>query len=70
MITLFFAGFFAKDLIDNIFFLIRNQYPVEVLGFSITAQMHKVMLVLSFLLTVWFLYHGVKLRGHKQAHND
>lgn len=62
-IALFFAGFFAKDIIDDVFFLIINQYPIEIFGFQITAASHKIMLVISTVLVALFLYYG--LRRHK-----
>ncbi len=58
--ALFFAGFFAKDLIDNIFFLQLNLYPIEVMGFSITAQSHQIMLAVSLILTSSLLYYSLK----------
>lgn len=46
-IALFFAGFFAKDVIDDIFFLMIDKYPIEVFGFTISATAYKTMLVIS-----------------------
>ena len=57
-LALFFAGFFAKDVIDNIFFLMIDKYPIEIFDFQITAASHKVMLVISLILTAVFLYYG------------
>jgi hypothetical protein len=58
--ALFFAGFFAKDLIDNIFFLQLNLYPIEIMGFSITARSHQIMLAVSLILTSSLLYYSLK----------
>lgn len=60
LIALFFAGFFAKDFIDNIFFLRLNLYPIKIAGFSITAQSHQIMLAISICLTVSLLYYSLK----------
>ncbi|ASZ09598.1 hypothetical protein KTO58_28045 [Chitinophaga pendula] len=60
VIALFFAGFFAKDIIDNIFFLVIDKYPIEIFGFQITASSHKIMLMVSIILTTVFLYYGLK----------
>ncbi len=57
---LFLAGFFAKDIIDNIGFLAINQYPINIFGFTITAATHTIMLVVSILLTSIFLYYGLR----------
>ena len=58
--TLFFAGFFAKDVIDDIFFLMIDKYPIDIFGFHITAASHKIMLVVSAILTIMFLYYGLR----------
>lgn len=60
IVALFLAGFFAKDIIDNLFFLYIDQYPLRIFGFDITANSHKVMLVVSIILTVTFLYYSFK----------
>lgn len=60
LLALFFAGFFAKDLIDNIFFLQLNLYPIEIMGFSITSKLHQIMLVVSLFLTISLLYYSLK----------
>lgn len=59
-VALFFAGFFAKDVIDDIFFLMIDKYPLDIFGFQITATSHKVMLVVSIVLTLVFLYYGLR----------
>ena len=59
-ILLFLAGFFAKDIIDCIFFLMTANYPLDVFGLAITASHHKIMLVISTVLTGAFLYFGLK----------
>lgn len=59
VIAIFCAGFFAKDIIDDIGFLSADNYPLRVFGITITAMHHKVMLVVSTILTVWFLYYGL-----------
>ena len=58
--ALFFAGFFAKDVIDDIFFLMIDKYPIEIFGIEITAASHKIMLVVSLILTTVFLYFGLR----------
>lgn len=60
ILTIFFAGFFAKDVIDDIFFLMIDKYTIEILGFQITATSHKTMLVVSLILTAIFLYYGLR----------
>ncbi len=60
---LFLAGFFTKDIIDDIFFLIINQYPINIFGFTITAATHKSMLVVSIILTSIFLYYGLRKKN-------
>lgn len=62
-LALFFAGFFAKDVIDDIFFLMIDKYPMEIFGFTITAMSHKIMLVVSIILTLVFLYYGLRNRN-------
>lgn len=62
-IALFFAGFFAKDVLDDIFFLITDNYPIKAFGFSITAAEHKVGLVVSSILTLVLLYLGLRNRN-------
>lgn len=59
-IALLLAGFFAKDIIDCIGFLLTDNYPLEIFGLTITASHHKVMLVVSTVLTGIFLYVGLK----------
>lgn len=59
-IVLFLAGFFAKDVIDSLGFLLTDNYPLHVFGITITATHHKVMLVVSTILTGIFLYSGLK----------
>lgn len=61
-VALFFAGFFAKDIIDDIFFLTIDKYPIEIFGFQITAASHKTMLVISIILTAVLLYYGLRNR--------
>lgn len=60
--ALFLAGFFAKDIIDDVFFLMIDKYPIEIFGFTITATSHKTMLVVSILLTLVLLYYGLRNR--------
>ncbi|HQY21186.1 MAG TPA: hypothetical protein PK294_12415 [Ignavibacteria bacterium] len=62
IIAFFLAGFFAKDIIDDIFFLVllTDKYPLEIFGFSITATSHKIMLVVSTIMTAVFFYYGLK----------
>jgi hypothetical protein len=57
-IAIFLAGFFTKDIIDCIFFLQIDQYPLSIFGFTITATVHKTMLAVSTVLTVGFLYYA------------
>lgn len=57
-VAIFFAGFFAKDVIDDVFFLMIDKYPLDIFDFQITAASHKVMLVISLILTAVFLYYG------------
>lgn len=64
LILLFFAGFFAKDIIDDVFFLMLNRYPIDVFGMTITSTSHKVMLVVSTFLMILFLYYGLRKSGH------
>ena len=59
-VAVFFAGFFAKDIIDDIFFLVIDKYPIDIFGFQITAASHKIMLVVSTILTAVFLYYGLR----------
>jgi hypothetical protein len=67
-VAVFFAGFFAKDVIDDIFFLMIDKYPIEIFGFQITAASHKMMLVVSIILTAVFLYFGLrKNKNNKQS---
>ena len=67
-VSVFFAGFFAKDILDNIFFLVIDKYPITIFGFQITATSHKIMLVVSLVLTAVFLYNGFrKNRNSKQS---
>ena len=61
-IAIFLAGFFAKDIINDIFFLVTENYPLEVFGFTITAIHHMIMLVVSTILTGVFLYYGLRKR--------
>lgn len=60
IIALFFAGFFAKDIIDDIFFLMIDKYPIDIFGFQITAASHRIMLVVSIVLTSFLLYYGLR----------
>lgn len=62
-IFLFLAGFFAKDVIDIIGFLLTDNYPLNIFGITITASHHKVMVVVSTILTSMFLYFGLKNRN-------
>lgn len=62
-IALFLAGFFAKDVIDSVGFLLTDNYPLDIFGIRITANHHKVMLVVSAVLTGVFLYYGTKRRN-------
>lgn len=59
-IALLLAGFFAKDVIDSIGFLMTDNYPLEIFGLTITASHHQVMLIVSTVLTGVFLYVGLK----------
>ena len=68
-ILLFLAGFFAKDIIDNIGFLLTDNYPLNIFGMRITAIHHKVMLVISSILTIIFLYYGCKKLQNKVQNN-
>ncbi len=36
-VAVFLAGFFAKEIIDNIGFLITDNYPLENFGLTLTA---------------------------------
>lgn len=65
IIALFLAGFFAKDIIDNVGFLLTDNYPLHVFGITITATHHKVMLVVSTILTGVFLYFGLRSAKEK-----
>lgn len=67
-VAIFFAGFFAKDVIDDIFFLMIDKYPLDIFGFQVTATSHKVMLVVSLILTSVFLYYG--LRKNKSSRQN
>ena len=58
--AIFLAGFFAKDVIDNLFFLMIDRYPIPIFGFEITATSHKVMLVVSITLVFILLYYNRK----------
>jgi len=68
ILALFLAGFFAKDAIDDVFFLMIDKYPLDIFGFQITATSHKVMLVVSLILTLVFLYYG--LRKNKSSYQN
>ncbi len=70
LIALFFAGFFAKDMIDDIFFLVRNEYPIEIFGLKVSASAHQIMLVVSVVLTTFFLWYGLKRRNGKTELHD
>jgi hypothetical protein len=61
-IAFFLAGFFSKDVIDSVGFLLTDNYPLHVFGTTINAMHHKVMLVVSAVLTGVFLYYGSKSR--------
>lgn len=63
LLAIFLAGFFAKDIIDDVFFLMIDKYPIEIFGFTITAASHKTMLVVSIILTVILLYYGLRNRN-------
>lgn len=63
ILALFFAGFFAKDAIDDVFFLMIDKYPLTIFGFQITATAHKVMLAVSIVLTLVLLYYGLRNRN-------
>ncbi len=65
-VAIFFAGFFAKDVIDDVFFLMIDKYPLDIFGFQITATAHKVMLGVSLILTSVLLYYG--LRKNRGSH--
>lgn len=60
ILIIFLAGFFAKDVIDDIFFLMIDKYPIEIFDFQITATSHKIMLLVSLILTSMFLYYGLR----------
>ncbi len=62
----FLAGFFAKDIIDCIFFLQIDKYPISVFGVTITATSHKIMLVVSIILTALFLYYGLRSQNRNK----
>ena len=64
-LAIFLAGFFAKDIIDCIFFLQIDKYPISILGFTITATHHKMMLNVSIILTALFLYYGFKKQNQR-----
>ena len=38
ILAIFLAGVFAKDVIDDIFFLMIDKYPIDFLGFEITSS--------------------------------
>jgi hypothetical protein len=57
-IAIFLAGFFTKDVLDCLFLLQIDKYPLPVFGFAITATHHKIMLVVSTLITVGALYYA------------
>jgi hypothetical protein len=63
LLAVFLAGFFAKDIVDDIFFLMIDKYPIEIFGFSITASSHKTMLVISIIVTLVLLYYGLRKRN-------
>ena len=67
VLAIFLAGFFAKDVIDDIFFLIIDKYPIEIFGLHITAAAHKIMLVVSIILATFFLYYGLKNKNRQKA---
>lgn len=46
---LFFTGFFAKEIINDIFFLMIDKYPIDILGFQITSATCKSILVASII---------------------
>ncbi len=60
ILAIFLAGFFTKDVIDDVFFLMIDKYPIDIFGFTITATSHKIMLVVSLILTAVFLYYGLR----------
>jgi hypothetical protein len=60
IIALFLGGFFAKDVVDSAGFLLTDNYPLHIFGITITAIHHKVMLVVSTILTGAFLYYGLR----------
>jgi len=64
--AIFVAGFFAKDLLDCIFLLMANVYPIPFFGFEITATSHKIMLVISTTLIVVSLYYYYSLINSKK----
>lgn len=68
ILAIFLAGFFAKDVIDDIFFLMIDKYPIDIFGFQIIASSHKIMLVVSLILTAVFVYYG--LRKNKSGNQN
>ncbi len=57
-IAIFLAGFCTKDILDCIFFLQIDKYPIPIWGFAITATHHKISLVVPTLITVGALYYA------------
>ncbi len=64
--AIFFAGFFAKDVIDDLLFLMIDKYPIPIFGFEITATSHKVMLVISTAIVILLLYYNHSLKTTKK----
>jgi hypothetical protein len=55
---LFFTGFFAKVIIDDIFFLMIDKYTIDILSFQITSATRKSLLVVSIILGGVFITIG------------
>ena len=60
VIALFFSGFFAKDLIDNIFFLVYDDCIIRLFGLKVTKSMRIANLAASAALTILLLYFGIR----------
>lgn len=63
--ALFLAGFFTKDVIDNIVFLLDDNYPISILGLTITVTEHRIMLIVSSVLTIVLLWYALQRSQRK-----
>lgn len=59
-IALFFSGFFAKDVIDNIFFLAYDECVIRIFGLTVTKSVRVANLAASAALTILLLYFGIR----------